>query len=139
MTQKTISEELFEQFCREHGVPASRIPRQPDLSTADYRCQMSGQQIIAEVKQLDPNKEDGVALRRGLNGIPGMQWAGGDRVRAAIKEARPQLKQSAEGKFPGLLVLYNNVPVAPGYTDPFMVLHAMHGLVEKNWPSRHAG
>jgi len=46
--QKTQSEELFEQFCAEHGLRCEPIPREPGR-TPDYDVYFAERQVIAEV------------------------------------------------------------------------------------------
>ena len=49
----------------------------------------------------------------------------GKRVRQEITDARKQLRR-AKGKFPALLILYNNAePIS--YSDPMFILLGMYG------------
>jgi hypothetical protein len=130
VTVKTLSEQLFEEFCGSHGIDVEPIETATHR-TPDYQITVAGHAAIAEVKQLDPNSEDAAAAAALRTGVPQMRWLGtGTRVRAAIHGSRAQIRHLAKGKCAGLLVLYNNVPNSPPLTDPMMILAGMYGRPE---------
>lgn len=55
---RTVSEELFQAFCEEHGLSCKPIPRMEGEPTADYWIKVSGHDVAVEVKQLDPTRKD---------------------------------------------------------------------------------
>jgi hypothetical protein len=77
---------------------------------------------MAEIKQFDAGPSEHITLRKLLKemdesdafytGVPG------DRVRAKIDSAMPQLKQLCGRDLPALLVLYDNVQLWPEYAMP---------------------
>ncbi|MCI0560905.1 MAG: hypothetical protein MN733_20665 [Nitrososphaera sp.] len=128
MTQKTKSEILFEAFCELHHVKWQRVPT-CDVRTPDYDIVLGGQKIVAEVKQIDPNPPEKQEARKLLSG--GVAEFGGTlgaRIRKKITDASPQIAKRAKGKFPSLLVLYNNVLHAL-HTGPENVLAGMYGEI----------
>ena len=124
---KTKSETLFEEFCAEHKLRCVPIPRASDR-TPDYDVYFGEHQVVAEIKQIDPTPEEAEKIAKFESGeVRGLTFGGeaGKRVRQEITDARQQLKR-AKGKFPALLILYNNAePIS--YSDPMFVLLAMYG------------
>jgi hypothetical protein len=131
---KTKSEELFERFCDENSIRYLRIGTKPKngLKTPDYEVQLMGHNVIVEVKQFNPNKEDKKLidnfLKKGSTGIHGDEP--GKRTRKAIEDAMPQLRQLAKGVYPALLVLFDNIPCLRFNkpTESYNIKTAMHGL-----------
>ena len=128
---RTVSEELFEAFCAEHGLGCEPIPCVEGERTTDYWLRVGGHDVVVEVKQLDPTPKDDEHQQ---NIEAGIVKAHGDqpgrRIRRQIDSAKKQLKRQSKGEAPGLLVLYNNIPYQPTVTDPMFVLMAMYGQVE---------
>jgi len=50
---ETLSEQLFEQYCRENGIRIEKIRRDKNR-TPDYDIYPSGKRVVVEVKQIDP-------------------------------------------------------------------------------------
>ena len=129
MTQavRTKSQVLFERFCTQHGLGCTAIPVE-HTRTADYRVIVQGHEIVAEVKQLDPNAQDRASSRALKSGGIG-KYGGeaGSRIRHMIDKGKEQVANLARDRSPGLLVIYNNVPECPTYTDPMFVMIAMYG------------
>jgi hypothetical protein len=124
---KTISEELFEAFCAECGIGCDPIPCTSEL-TCDYELSVSGNRVIAEVKQLDPTREDQVHVRGVEAGrVETYGDKPGRRIRRQIDAAKKQIKRQTRGILPGLLVIFNNVPFLRSLTDPMFVMMAMYG------------
>lgn len=125
MSLSTISERLFQQLCSQRGVACARLP-QGTVKTADYRVSLASVTLITEVKQLDPNDEDkNLAPVWGTPNFPATV-APSDRIQGQLEEAYPQIKRSGEGKWPTMIVVYNNS--GPwNYIDSFTVAKAMFG------------
>jgi hypothetical protein len=128
----TTSEEMFEAFCKMNGVKWRRVPISTGR-TPDYEIAINGQRIVVEVKQIDPNPQErleieAIAAKRDVFGGSG---APGDRMRSVIADANGQLKSRSQGKYPSLLVVYDNVPHAC-HTAPYSILVAMYGLQQLN-------
>jgi len=125
MNNRTISEELFERLCSTRGVGCARIPETAQ-KTADYRVSLGPITLITEVKQLDPTDEDRkLAKVWGTPGSPGA-LAPSDRVQGLLDDGYPQVKRSSEGKWPTMIVVYNNSSDW-NWIDTFTVAKAMFG------------
>ena len=129
--QPTESETLFEQFCASRGIRCVRVPRE-SARTSDYRLVVAAGEVVAEVKQLDPNEDDRLiarefAERRSVRQTVVRCYVPGARVRQQIVRARGQLKRLAKGRHPALLVLYDNTGGRSGHIDAHDVLTAMYG------------
>lgn len=123
---KTLSERLFEEFCRGHGLSFDPVTRAA-CRTPDYDVWFGDRQVVVEVKQLEPNAEDRAQLLKLEAGGPAtFGGEAGKRVRQEITDAKKQLRSRAKGRFPGLLVLYNTAPLI-SYLDPMFILLAMYG------------
>jgi hypothetical protein len=132
MDDLTLSEQLFEEFCRSASITCERIlpsavagARSPDYRIRDQ----VGDAVIVEVKQFDPSPEEKKEIEAWLagkvvvrGGVPGA------RLREVIDRANVQLKTISKGQLPGLLVIYNNVLGDRHHTDPYAILTAMRGL-----------
>lgn len=126
MSLPTISEKLFEKLCSDRNIKCKRI-RERLEKTADYEVFLSSIKLIAEVKQLDPNKED-MKLEQTWweSNSPGTE-APSDRVQKLISKAYPQIKKSAEGTKPTMIVVFNNSGEW-NWIDSFTVSKAMFGM-----------
>lgn len=132
MTKRTISEILFERFCRREGLSCTRL--EPcevlGMKSPDYQIDSPSGPVIVEVKQFDPNAEDKrnaeLLEERGhgeaIGGEPGA------RARMKIQAGVKQLKARSQGQTPTILVPYNNVPFNSRGTDPYEIKTAMYGL-----------
>jgi hypothetical protein len=125
------SEQLFELFCAANLVHAERVLA-ASTKTPDYVLRFSTQTIVAEVKQFDAGPSEKVTLRKPLEEMdesdafyPGVP---GERVRAKIDSAMPQLKQLCGEDSPTLLVLYDNVQLWPEICDAYAITVAMYGM-----------
>ena len=125
MSTRTISEELFEQLCAQKNVECMRIP-EGAAKTADYQLMLERVTLIIEVKQLDTSPdEEHIAATWGTPQSP-RAIAPSDRVQGLLEEGYPQIKRSAEGKWPAMIVVYNNS--GPwNWIDSFTVSKAMFG------------
>ena len=125
MSKPTVSEELFEQLCSQRDVMCTRIPTTTS-KTADYRLSLGSIELVAEVKQLDPNDEDKkLAPVWGTRNSPAVE-APSDRVQGLLGKGYPQIKHSSEGKLPTMIVVYNNSG-SWNWIDTFTVVKAMFG------------
>jgi len=124
---KTESEKLFEHFCVTKSISCEKIEEESS-KRPDYLISISGLKVVAEVKQLNPNKEDKAKYKEFKEkGFAVGDSPPGARVRGKITDSAPQISSLAKGKFPGLLVLYNTVPLA-NLLDPYHIKVAMYGL-----------
>lgn len=130
MSETTISESLFEQFCDSNSIPYHRVAISftDGNKTPDYDVFFGGQKVVTEVKQIDSNQKDLQYLQE-LKTRGSLEWSGDSaaRVRNKISDAMPQIRARARDEFPSLLVIYNNTPVHPYLTYPFSILMAMYG------------
>jgi hypothetical protein len=133
MSIRTRAEILFEKFCGETGIRLTPIPPEPGASrrTPDYELHLQVPPILVEVKQIDPNPDDKALLRQlQETGVYEFQDVPGKRLRGKISEASSQLKARVRTGQPALLIIYNNVDVLRGFTDPLQMMSAMYGLHE---------
>ena len=139
-SDNTISEQLFEEFCADHGIPFEPVPRAA-TRTPDYDLSIVSHRAIAEVKQIEPNDDDlraQQALDEGSHAS--LSGEAGKRVRQVITNSKVQIHELAKGICPGLLVIYNNAgQFSVHHTDPMFVLVAMYGHLQArlriSWPS----
>lgn len=127
----TISEQVFERFCRDRQLRFDRV-RGGQSKSADYLLYSSDAAVVVEVKQIEPNQEE----RRVLT-IPEDEWDGelvyhwgipGEKIRKKIVDAMPQLKAISRGSLPTLLIIYDTIRVWPELTDGYAVRTAMFGI-----------
>jgi hypothetical protein len=122
MNNLTISELLFEQFCKDNSIPYSRIEHEQHR-TPDYDVYFGEHHVIAEVKQIDQNEKDKELHEQcRLRGTAAGWEESGRRVRIKIDSAKEQLKISQD---PAILVLYDNVKI--GSIDADDIKTAMYG------------
>ena len=122
------AEKTFEEFCDQAGIQWKRIPEINKEPRPDYEIFVSGQKIIVEVKQFDPNPEEQKALKdleeKGHALFGGKKP--GYRVREAIHKAAPQLKALSKGKIPTMVVLQTNI--LSRHVRLYDIMTAMQGL-----------
>jgi hypothetical protein len=125
---KTVSENLFERFCSQLGIPLTSIATGIGR-TPDYEIKIDGQLVIVEVVELMPTRDeiesDRLVGERGYGNIQG--GISGDRVRKKITSSAAQIKARTNGKHPGILVIFDRRPFS-GHLDPDNVRCAMYGL-----------
>ncbi|MEJ2702099.1 MAG: hypothetical protein P8Z79_06615 [Sedimentisphaerales bacterium] len=103
----TISEMYFEELCVSRGIVCERIT-ETGAESPDYRVLIQSVVLITEVKQLDPNKEDErISKIWGTPQSPGGHDAT-SRIRDKLAEGYRQVKRLSEGRFPTMIVIYNN-------------------------------
>ena len=121
---------MFEAFCERNGLVFQPIPTKSKEGekTPDYDVCIDGQRLVVEIKQIDPNPEE--SLQQKILDAGGMAVGSttpGARVRSKIAAGVGQIKIRAKGKYPSILVLYNNV-LLTDHTNPYFVRVAMYGL-----------
>lgn len=108
-TQRTVSENIFERFCADIGLPCKPVPRAVGKKTPDFDLELNGNIVVAELKQLDPNdSEKALFCRARETGSASGFVATDERIRIKINEANHQLKARSGGCLPSLVVLYDN-------------------------------
>lgn len=112
-----------------NGISCLRI-EETTTKTPDYKINVDGLDIVVEIKQVDPSKEEKALLREfEEKGHIVHGDTPGDRVRSKIKSAGPQLSKPSKGKCPSILVLYNNLPFVLGNpVEPYNIRVGMYGL-----------
>jgi hypothetical protein len=122
----TVSEDIFEQLCANKGIECTRIQERA-VKSADYFVSSDKLSMVVEIKQLDPNDEDKELLKVwGSPDSPGSE-APSNRVQGLLEDGYPQIKRSSEGKWPTMIVVYNNS--GPwNWIDTWTVSKAMFGL-----------
>jgi hypothetical protein len=109
-------------FFAAHGVGCKPIPREPNQPTPDFVIELASE-VICEVKQIVPNKED----RDDLSGewrFTG-RWTP-DRLRSIFKNISRQLREASKAGTPTLLAIYDATPFQ-AYGDDLDVLQSMFG------------
>ena len=132
MSKKTISEELFERFCITNNIEYQKIPEESQKGdrTPDYQISSNKVDIIVEVKQFDPTKEEQKLIKQ----LEERRWTDaqdispGKRARAKIDSAMGQLKKGSQGRKPTMLVLYNNVFITKQHSEPYAIKTALYGF-----------
>jgi len=125
MAELTKSEQMFEKLCAARRIPFRRIPTST-LKSADYRLRLGGRTIVVEIKQLDPNADDQcLAKAWGTSNCP-LASAPANRVQGLLKDGYKQIKNSAAGKAPAIIVVHNNAGDW-NWIDAFTVSKAMFG------------
>lgn len=125
------SEELLENWCSRNGWLYEKIPENSGR-TPDYRVNLSGISLYAEVKEIVATEEE----RRVIEQLSERGWSDpfgeepGKTIREKIKEGYEQIKRFTKVEHcPGLLVLYNNSGMdGLGRLDHYHVLTGMFGL-----------
>lgn len=125
--QRTLSEKLFEQFCRDKAIRCRPVGVGRDR-TPDYDIFLSRRKVVVEVKEITPNPAERVAemaLRKGQFSV--RSFTPGDRVRGKIADAAPQIKARAQYRYPGLIVLFAS-GLLTCHLDSYQIRVAMYGL-----------
>src|SRR5436190_280858 len=125
----TESETYFEQFCQRNGFSLLPVPVTTS-KTPDYTLTRDGQLVVVEVKEVQPTPEelesDRLARERGVG--TAIHITPGERVRKKIADCSPQIKARTQGRYPGLLVLWERGWCAGLHTEPYQVRVAMAGF-----------
>ena len=124
----TISEKLFEQFCRENNIEFSRLL--PDGNkTPDYEINLDDQHTILEIKEFALNDEEKAAIndfkKKGYSSWD--QSKLGNRIRYKIDDSKRQIQRLASGKSSAILLLYDARPFPIKGISPYEIEVAMYG------------
>jgi hypothetical protein len=114
LSMLTISEQLFEEFCRRVKIRCERVP-EGDARTPDYDVFLDGLRVVVEIKEIDLPVPDS-------NGVTG--FTVGQAARNAIKKASKQIKARADHRVPGVIVLFEERWMQ---LESHNILHAMYG------------
>ena len=107
VSERTTSETYFEKLCANRRVVCERIS-ETKAKSPDYRVLIPPMVLITEVKQLDPNDEDErLSKIWGTPQSPGV-FSVTKRVHDKLADGYPQVERLSEGKFPTMIVVYNN-------------------------------
>ncbi len=117
--KKTISEQIFEDFCAQNRVDFQRIPESSE-KTPDYHIQIDGAAIAVEIKQLEKMS--------GFNTLGVSSRTVGSHVRKQISEARGQMQSAAKVGIPSILLIHNATdPLQLFGTEQHDFICAMYG------------
>jgi hypothetical protein len=110
----THSEAVFEKICINagYGVVRPVLRDAEGVATADFIVSTSTTEVIVEVEELRPNRDDLRQIREMENG--GCTGGGstiGQRARIHLRRAARQLKPYSSQKIPLIVALYDNVRV----------------------------
>lgn len=119
--QKTISEEIFENFLKENELDFSKI-KVAESPRPDYMVEMGELKMVFEVKELAEddnfNTEQFSVSSRTV----------GDHIRKKIQAARKQIQISAKQGIPSILLIYNNIDPSHLFgTENMDFICAMYG------------
>jgi hypothetical protein len=131
MSAETKSERLFAELCKRHGYRAFKIEPESRAGrrTADFQVSTPHGDIVAEVKELRPNRED----RHYIQEMKEKHQATysstvGSRAREALRDAAKQLKRHIGRGLPMVAVLYDNVQTADGRVGMPMSFTELHHI-----------
>jgi hypothetical protein len=124
IVKKTISEQLFEQFCYQNKISLKDIPREKNNKTPDYSILLDDDEIFVEVMEFELDASDEKKFKKGEM----ITWGGtiGNTVRIKIKKGNKQLREKTQGQKPGIIVLFNNSIF--DHNSPYKIMTAMYGL-----------
>lgn len=126
MDTLTISEILFERFCKERGIECQRV-EPADSRTPDYEIRLASRPAAVEVKQLQPSPDDMALLSDLGRGRVVSHWVNMGRPREALLDGTRQLRAYARGIMPGFVVLFDTVGGLLGYLGGDSMGHSMYG------------
>jgi len=121
MSNDTLSERLFADFCARHGVECLRVSR-GSTPSPDFVIRLASTKVVCEVKQIDPNPDDRKELTELHQTGSSGRWIP-NRFRDKLKHVSPQLKGAGK---PTMLVIYDNTPFKM-YSKHRDVVQAMFG------------
>jgi hypothetical protein len=126
---KTESEIHFEQFCERNHFPLAAVPVST-TKTPDYTLTMDGQLVVIEIKEVLPTAEEieryRLAAELGYGTVIGR--TPGKTVRKKIGDCSHQIKARTDGRYPGMLVLWESGQCAGKHTEPYHIRIAMEGF-----------
>ena len=121
---KTISEQLFEQFCYQNKILLKDIPCEKNNKTPDYSILLDDNEIFVEVMEFELDASDEEKLKKGEM----ITWGGtiGNTARIKIKKGNKQLREKTQGQKPGIIVLFNKSIF--DHVSFYKIMVAMYGL-----------
>lgn len=128
------AEELFENWCCRVGITCNRIPTQDGRRTPDYKLVVNGKTIIAEVKDVEENREEKANKRRinedvekcGIGIGEAERGTPGKRIQGKINKSQiSSWLQQEEHSGPAILVLHETDTYK--HLKPEDVMAAMYG------------
>lgn len=123
---ETVSESIFERVCDRRGVLYRKLATRENQRTPDYLILPSGEKVVVEVKQIEPNDEDRELRKKSKKGETTGWWSDNNtRIRRKIKQCAKQLKAVAKGRCPSVLMLYDDREIKIIGNEDF--LEAMYG------------
>ena len=131
MSQITISEQLFEEFCLQNQIQFNRIKESSVCreKRPDYEIIPPSGKILVEVKQFEANDDE----RKYRKQIAERRWTDaysvifGNIASSKIDNANKQLKSFSGGIFPTMIVLYNNMLMNTYATHHYEITATMYG------------
>lgn len=118
--KKTSGERYFEAFCDYHGLKYEKIIEEKDIRTPDYLLFIDDYLIIAEIKDMESNKEDQKALKEFYE-KGSVVWGEskvGSRVRNKIITSKDQIKRYTKNRYPSILLIFDHRnEITPTLTD----------------------
>lgn len=129
----TKSEELFETYCKSNNIQFERIPRNNNSKSPDYLMTVKNQDLIVEIKQVEPNEDDAKfrdsLLREGKAFREYDVKKSLKRVQRLIKDADRQIVeyQRYSANLPSIVILFDNTG-CNHYTNNYCILTALCGL-----------
>ena len=121
----------FEHYCENEGLCLSRIPEE-DAKTPDYMLNVSGKQIVVEVKesQLNADEQKGEEHLKKTGCSGEIDNPPGQRVRNKTDKAGKQIRARTNGTHSGMLVLFDTETRV--HIHPYHILTAMFGTEQIN-------
>lgn len=110
----TLSEDLFEEFCRRTALQFERVPTAAGR-TPDYDIFLGDLRVVVEIKEVDPPQRD-------ASGVS--SFTIGKAIRHHLMKAGKQIKARAQHQTPGMVVLFEEQSMQIGATQ---IRHAMYG------------
>lgn len=123
----TESERAFESYCSKKHLEFFRVPTD-ERKSPDYLLKVGDLEIVIEVKQIEPNREEREALGKlETEGFSASSTVPGQRVRKKITDSAPQLKRHAEKGRQTILLLYST-DIFQSHIEPYHIRVGMYGF-----------
>jgi hypothetical protein len=130
LNASTISERLFLEYCDARQYKAEKLPIPKNAGRfPDYKVHTPAGPVIFEIKEFAPNDEDRqFEEEMKTEGHAGFSRSIGKRVRKAIIDAAPQLRQYKDTPFPEVLLLFDNTRGSSTIADYLDTLDVSSGM-----------
>lgn len=128
----TQSEVWFVEYCKSNRINFDRI-EESENKTPDYFIKLDDQEIVVEVKEIQPSHEEIRSMEKAQTNGVGFVTGNvpGEKIRKKIKKASTQIKAGANGEFPSILLLCDirhGCGQVSQHLDPYQLRVAMEGL-----------